>query len=489
MSRADAATPGVLTTTHDAFVTWVTGSDGKTSSVTSSQELSPESRIIDTHQNESSFATLAAFLHFTENGGHGEEWVLKLPMICMNMFAVMPGFVRDSHNNNAVSISRFPLFKMINSHHVSTILDAVMRGEEVIAMHAIAENPEALLETRNVKNSVDRTHVVTPLQAAIMANDIQMAEKMKAHFERLSGGLAEMHRQIKGIYLKSLRSLQPDTKMSESDDISVIIEAHNKAQEANAFDFKPYVDAICAINLNDSIQTAQLDAVMALINAKPEDTAKIAADTGVSATQTPEARGKSFDELTLVEKLNRFREEFVLHMQKETIFNPHHILAGLEINVATWNTLSHAADPAYKKRDIIFSQLVGWAQRKAAEPVKQDIRQGTFYLTDGKELRSRPSRFNDLDSNYCYIVRNSFVDATLVNSSSFDSLGFQVASRHAPSNAQWMWSRLAVRWPSSAAQIARLFKTYVEQKNSKLGELMQPQRRAHTQPGRGCVVA
>ena len=54
MSRATTATPGALTT-HDIFVTWVTGGDGKTSSVTSSQELSPESRVIDTHQNESLF--------------------------------------------------------------------------------------------------------------------------------------------------------------------------------------------------------------------------------------------------------------------------------------------------------------------------------------------------------------------------------------------------------------------------------------------------
>src|SRR3990167_2462246 len=229
-------------------------------------------------------ATLAAFLDLMENGGHGKEWHFLMPVACMNMFAVMPGFVKDSHNNNAVSISRFPLFQMIDSHHISTILDAVMRGEEVIAMRAIAQNPEALLETWEVKNSVDRTHVVKPLHAAIMANDIQLAEKMKAHFERLPDGLVEMHRQIKEIYTLSLEryckiqnekiaqfeALQDNGKSIDSealetaqarlksysdalqsDDINTIVNTHHQAQEHNAFDFKPYVDAICAVDLNN----------------------------------------------------------------------------------------------------------------------------------------------------------------------------------------------------------------------------------------------
>ena len=61
--------------------------------------------------------------------------------------------------------------------------------------------------------------------------------------------------------------------------------------------------------------------------------------------------------------------------------------AGLKINERVWDEIragNYIADPYYKKRAVIFSQLVGWAQRNAAEPVKQDIRQGTSYLTKKK---------------------------------------------------------------------------------------------------------
>ena len=301
------------------------------------------------------------------------------------------------------------------------VVDAAMRGQEDIVMNILRADPSYLLKKAKVKNSAGIEYDVTPLQAAIMANDIQMVEKMEKSFKDLPNGIAEMHQQIKDIYLKSLRSLQPDTQVSESDDISVIIKTHNEAQEANAFDFKPYVEAILAAS------EAELDVVMQLINTKTsEEAAQVAAATEVAATQTAEARAKSFDELTLVEKLNRFREELVKHMQKEIIFNPHHISAGLKINEETWDTLPHAADPEYKKRTVIFSQLAGWAQRKAAEPVKQDIRQGTWYLTEKNEPHTRPACFNDLDRNY-NIVRNSLVDVSIVNASPVHGLGFKFA--------------------------------------------------------------
>ncbi|OGT41907.1 MAG: hypothetical protein A3F13_09025 [Gammaproteobacteria bacterium RIFCSPHIGHO2_12_FULL_40_19] len=316
------------------------------------------------------------------------------------------------------------------------VVDAAILGKKDIVMNILRADPSYLLKKAKVKNSVGVEYDVTPLQAAIMTTDIQMAEKMKRGFERLTAdlndqpidGIAEMHRQIKDIYLKSLRSLQPDTQVSESDDISVIIGAHNQAQEANAFDFKPYVEAILAAS------QAELDVVMQLINTKPsEEAAQVAASTGVSVTQTDEARAKSFDELTLVEKLNRFREEFVLHMQNEIIFNPNHILKSLEHNGTTWGKVGKdgVTDPEYKKRTVIFSQLVGWAQRKAAEPVKQDIRQGTWYLTEEKELHKRPARFDlDWSAHFFNIVRNPpFDDVSLVHSASTEGWGFKFALR------------------------------------------------------------
>src|SRR3990167_6911130 len=95
-----------------------------------------------------------------------------------------------------------------------------MRGEEAIAMQAINDNPEALLQPWTVKDSVGvMRYNVTPLQAAIMANDAQTAQSMETYFRDLKihldddsiDGLAKMHQQIKEIYTESLtryRSIQ-----------------------------------------------------------------------------------------------------------------------------------------------------------------------------------------------------------------------------------------------------------------------------------------
>jgi len=343
------------------------------------------------------------------------------------------------------------------------VLDASLNGDEAIVKMMLEENANYLLCRGTATNFSGRPYEkITPLQATIISNDVQMSEMMKPYFEHLTtdlagnsiDGLAEMDRQIKAIYVESLKrylslqkikiaALEVTQERSgqvishtishaqhqynmyldalNSDDISEIFKAHQQAQENNAFDFRPYVDAII------NAPQAELDDVMALINAKTkEDTDAVIARTGVANQQTDECRNKAFNELTLVQKLNRFREEFVLHMQHEIIFNPNHILAGLRSNEAVWDTLPHAADPNYHKRSVIFSQLVGWAQRNAAEPVRQDIRQGTWYLTEQNEPRTRQSCFNDLDNNY-RVVQSSLVDICLADSSSIDGVGYKFA--------------------------------------------------------------
>ena len=98
---------------------------------------------------------------------------------------------------------------------------------------------------------------------------------------------------------------------------------------------------------------------------------------------------------------SRFREKYVEHITPEVIDNPNHTLKGLKHNDDAWGTtLSHHQDPNFHKRMVIFSQLVGWAQRNSAESMKQDIRQGTWYLTEKNERRNRPVRFNEADSSF-----------------------------------------------------------------------------------------
>lgn len=432
----------------------------------------------------------------------------QLPhFVYMNALAFVFGQGVVSIGKYAVAIRRPSFFPAI-SMDPFTVVDAAMRGQEDVVMNILRADPSYLLQKAKVKNSVGVEDEVTPLQAALMANDIQMVERMQEHFERLTGdlagnpidGMAEMHRQIKEIYTLSLQKYLSLQKINiaalQSDDIEKMVEAHHLAQENNAFVFSPYVDAIL------NAPQAELDDVMLLINAdklvfadfnpdeiqelqqiansnqntpkrlvtimqsmsqpnnngrppefnhneaqwlihftneigrtdlsarlqakiKEKTIAAIAA-TGVGPCETPECLGKPFDQLTLVQKLNRFREKFAEHMKHEIIFNPHHILAGLNANLAVWDTLPDAQDQNYHKRIIIFSQLCGWAQRLAAEPVKQDIRQGTWYLIEENEPRARQSRFNDIDSNY-QVTKNSFADVSLIGSSVVGGLGYKFA--------------------------------------------------------------
>ncbi|OGT57996.1 MAG: hypothetical protein A3F14_03515 [Gammaproteobacteria bacterium RIFCSPHIGHO2_12_FULL_43_28] len=185
MSRVAAAPPSSaqLTILSPHFMTEITQDNGKKTGVKSFQKLCNQSFLVNIHLNQTLFNALMTLYHCMDGNN-------PMPMVCMNIIAVLPGFVTNGNSNNTVSIPRFPFFKMINSHNISTILDAVMRGEEVIAMQAISDNPKALLQAWTVKNSVDVIkYNVTPLQAAIMANDAQTAKRMETHFECLKTDL------------------------------------------------------------------------------------------------------------------------------------------------------------------------------------------------------------------------------------------------------------------------------------------------------------
>lgn len=395
--------------------------------------------------------------------------------------------------NYALSVRRLP--SIFQTAHAPLepfiVVDAAMRGEEDMVLNILRANPWYLLEKEIVINSVGMQYEVTPLQAAIMADDIQLAVKMKEHFEHLPDGEKIMFEQLGEIYKKSMcvyfdKQKNIIQRLTESRNNAVVIDEavlakaqalskkylnvlqnkdialdelvkiHSEAQEENAFDFTHYVDAI----LNPNLPQTQLDAAMKLIYATQKNTAIAIANTGVSPIQTATDRATPFDQLTLVQQLNRFREKFVAHMQSEIIFNPHHILAGLKSYEKTWDTLPAAADPDVKKRSLIFCQLAGWAQRNAAEPVRQDIRQGICHLIAKKELRSRPQRFNDLNNS------NSKVDVSLVGGLHIiDDWGYKFGVNDGK-HVQNTWGER----PEGRATV--VFSKLITSKNVELGKLI-----------------
>ena len=358
------------------------------------------------------------------------------------------------------------------------LTDAVLNADQVVAEFILSKLTRDQL-INALTRSTDKTknsEGITLFQIALSTTDVDMAKMIKSHFVKLENEM-EMNRQFKEIYKNSLRMYweKQETEIEDlkslknegqevdhliaraqyranlyltalrSDDISLILKTHDQAQEDNAFDFTPYVYAI--VNATQ----AELDDAIKLVNAGPRETA--------------DARQKPFDQLTLVEKLNRFREEFVIHAQPEIIFNPNHILVGLKSNETTWDTLPHASDPEYKMRSVISSQLVGWAQRNAAETCRQDIRQGAYYLTEEKEPRSRPSRFNDWNSTQGF-VRNSVVDAVIFDSSVIDGIGYKFAS----------WPGVGLWELLGHLRVLAVFSKLMSNKNVTLGKLIAPSK-------------
>ncbi len=508
-STSTSAPAGQITRpSRHIFMTEITQDDGKKKFVMSSQPLCDASIRMNTPKNRLlllALIGLSAMRRSDEAANHYLELsVIHLlthyrgttPDVWSNIVGFLPGF-ESSVGRYALSVLK-PAFFSRNPFMMDSaeVVDAVMRGQEDIVMNALNDAPSHVLTSIAVKNSVGVEYTVTPLQAAIMANDAQMAQRIAEYFAHIPSGNVIMEEQIIQIYKASLRmyydkqtaeverlsalqasgtavdvtALTTAKKSNDvyeaalrSDNILDIFDAHNQTQEDNAFDFQPYVNAI--INARTPAELTELEGLIALMNAKtPEETAAIVARTGVAATQTPEARDKAFDELTLVEKLNRFREELVKHMQQEIIFNPHHILAGLKINGTAWNDFctGRFADSEYKKLSVIFSDLVGETQRKASELVKQDTRQGTYYLTNEDEPRFRPSCFNAWDSVNSKIVRNSLADVSLIDASSLDGLGYKFGA--APVRPPWppmrAWCGQAFAFKTYVQQQQQAFRTY-----------------------------
>lgn len=362
-------------------------------------------------------------------------------------------------------------FKTIEVKPTDLLIEAILHADEQKVLHIISVMPQLLLEEGMAQDYQGRAFIGTPLQAAIAMGDIAL--------NKISTGLVEIifeclqqtqpnnfkvifEQQARAIYIKSLIFLcEPIKKINslskslaklddgnlkviiqskiaqlahevsqyetslESKNLLELFEAHNKAQEDNAFDFKPYVDAILDIDLRDLNQQKQLNDVMALIKADtPEKIKEAIKKTGVGSGESEAYSKKDFSELTLVQKLNRFRRKLVEHMRYEVIFNPNHILKALEQNEDYWDHHRDIQDSDDCKPTVIFSQLVGWAHRCASESMKQVLRQGSVHLFCKGERCARQVRFNDGDRYNGPLKRNLVFDGSIANSDFVGGIGY-----------------------------------------------------------------
>src|SRR3990167_9665144 len=219
------------------FITPIKQSDGTIKSVMSSKSLSDQSVHVNSTWRGKKWNREKSTDTETGNWSNSGALFLLMTNYCRgSIFSAIPGQQRtqllcadvwqyligafilgtdlastENIKQYALAITR-PTFFLTITMNPCVIVDAAIRGQEDIALNILNADPSYLLAKATVKNSVGVEYIVTPLQAAIMATDIQLAEKMNEHFARLTtdlegnpiDGLAEMHRQIKEITMQSL---------------------------------------------------------------------------------------------------------------------------------------------------------------------------------------------------------------------------------------------------------------------------------------------
>jgi len=233
----------------------------------------------------------------------------------------------------------------MHSEAINPVLQHVAYGEESRvrdALESVKRDPAQLAallsDTGTVKDYSDRIITgMTLLQAAAAAGDIDMCLMLKNYMspEEFATQLAEIF---------------PNG-----------IEAHETDQQRNTFNFDAILAAIRAAT------PADLDAALNKI--------------GAEFTQSDSARAKPDHELSLIEALNRFREQFAQHSHSEKIFNPQHLLRAFEVYNALWNQCERdGSDRDYKKRDLFWRQIIGYTQRFMPACYAQAFAQGLYYL-------------------------------------------------------------------------------------------------------------
>ena len=248
---------------------------------------------------------------------------------------------------------------------VKDILQQVVYGQREKVREILdkikSQNPVLLKE---VLTSVARTPIfdyagrkienMTLLQAAAAAGDVSLHPELIASNINHQG-MCEIIESYFDIDDQEEKKVQYTELFPNGIDVFV------QAQKDNTFNLYYILDAI------SNATKEELHAALSLIGARFSE-------------QDDTTRKKNFKELSLTEKLNRFREEFTQRSLNE-IPNPYHLLHAFEIYDAFWDKCEeNGSDPDYKKRDLFWRQIIGFIQRFMSACDAQAISQGLWYL-------------------------------------------------------------------------------------------------------------
>jgi len=339
-----------------------------------------------------------------------------LPWI--NIFQFLFGKTFQTHvpNNPAQQLARFSACIARPSLLLATdvVVRAALCGDEDLARHMIASNPNYLLQRGNVTDYSGRKYDnLTPFQAALITGDIEMAEMLKPFFACLENGEAEMQNQVTELFPEGIKKHETDQKGKSKTEfeprLNELIEAIKKASDEN-------LAAALYNQCNNSI---------------------------------------------LYLALKKFRDEFT-ELSQEKIFNPHYLLAAFEAyaNKFDWNN----PDPHWDKLDLLWRHVIGFVQRFLPATYAQAFVYNLYGIIENKHLCPRSFNFRD-DSDFSFYPLPDF----------FTDSRFNFACD--PDGGLWAYVGLPMCAAAYARNSHLIFRDYVEQKTTSLQDLLRRRER------------
>ena len=137
----------------------------------------------------------------------------------------------------------------------------------------------------------------------------------------------------------------------------------------------------------------------AISNASPEQLTAALNLNGARFDEADDAtRGKPFEQLSFVEKHNRFREVSAKRFLRENVSNPYYLLRAIELFDAFCYRCERDAsiDPTLDKQKLFWRQIIGFIQRFVPARTAQAFSQGLYSLVKvGQDVSWRPEVLKD----------------------------------------------------------------------------------------------
>src|SRR3990167_7502434 len=300
----------------------------------------------------------------------------------------------SSFSKKASQLANFSICFMrpsLLSIAIDEVVRVVLCGNEDLARHIIAANPNYLCRRGSAMDFSDRIYTDrTPFQAALSAGDVQMCKMMKHYFASLPDGDSEMQEQLRQVF--------KNNQLTDSNvDLTSIFNAHlEKQQRDSQLNFKPMLDAVITAIENASFedligklysqhsgQISDEEAVKILMIYDHEkkfgngshffDDIRMR-DLALQTEIKLRACVEKYKDSALNNALLHFKTTFTQLSNDENVFNPQHLLRTLEAISNLRRSIST------HKRNIIWCDVLGFIQRFLPACYIQAYAQGMCHI-------------------------------------------------------------------------------------------------------------